>query len=162
MGAGKSTIGRHLASELSLPFVDTDQEIEARCGADIPWIFDVEGEQGFRVRETKVLQDICGSVAAVVATGGGIVMTDANRPLLRDSGISIYLHATVKQQLSRTGKDRSRPLLNSGEPEQVLQDLMGVREPLYRALAHIVYQTDNRNPRTTAKEIANAVREFQS
>ena len=162
MGAGKSTIGRHLSAELSLPFVDTDQEIEARCGADIPWIFDVEGEQGFRVREAKVLQDICASSAAVVATGGGIVVTEANRPLLKESGVSVYLHATVKQQLARTGKDRSRPLLNNGEPEKVLQDLMAVREPLYRSLAHIVYQTDNRNPRSTAKEIAQAIKDLQS
>ena len=161
MGAGKTTIGRHLASELALPFVDTDQEIEDRCGADIPWIFDVEGEQGFRVRETKVLQDICVSASAVVATGGGIVEAEANRPLLQESGINVYLHATVKQQLSRTGKDRSRPLLNKGDPEQVLQELMSIREPLYRSLAHIVYPTDNRNPRTTAKDIAQRIRELQ-
>ncbi len=157
MGAGKTTIGRHLATELSLPFVDTDQEIETRSGADIPWIFDVEGEQGFRIREHKVLADVCADVPAVVATGGGIVMLDENRALLKDGGITVYLHASVSQQLKRTGKDRSRPLLNTGDPAKVLAELMAVREPLYREVAHIVFPTDNRNPRVTAGEIAKQV-----
>lgn len=160
MGAGKTTIGRHLATELSLPFVDTDQEIEDRSGADIPWIFDVEGEEGFRVREQRVLADVCASTLAVVATGGGIVMLAENREMIKKSGFVVYLHATVKQQLSRTGKDRNRPLLNDGEPEQVLSQLMEVREPLYREIAQIVIPTDNRNPRVTAGEIARQVREL--
>ncbi len=158
MGAGKTTIGRHLATELSLPFIDTDHEIEDRCGADIPWIFDVEGEQGFRVREHKVLQDICASTAAVIATGGGVIMLEENRRLLQDNGISVYLHATVKQQLARTAKDRTRPLLQSAQPESVLSDLMERREPLYREVANIVYATDNRNPRSTAAVIAQKVK----
>ena len=103
MGAGKTTIGRRLATELSLPFIDTDMEIEERSGADIPWIFDVEGEEGFRRRETRVLADACESTPAVIATGGGIVTVDENRELIRENGVVVYLHATVKQQLSRTG-----------------------------------------------------------
>ena len=86
MGAGKTTIGRHLATELSLPFIDTDHEIEERCGADIPWIFDVEGEAGFRAREHKVLNDVCQNQPAVIATGGGIVMLEDNRTLLKEHG----------------------------------------------------------------------------
>lgn len=162
MGAGKSTIGRHLAELLGLPFIDTDHEIEQRCGANIPWIFDVEGEQGFRVRESKVLTDVCVGAAAVVATGGGIVMIEQNRSLLEESGITVYLHATLEQQLARTGKDKNRPLLQNGDPDTVLADLMAVREPIYRELADIVYQTDNRSPRTAASEIASSLKQLQS
>jgi shikimate kinase len=157
MGAGKTTIGRHLATELSLPFIDTDHEIEERCGADIPWIFDVEGEEGFRLREHKVLHDICESSPAVIATGGGIIMRGDNRALLREHGVAVYLHATVNQQLSRTGKDRSRPLLNKGDPKTILTDLMTMRDPLYREVAKVVFPTDNKNPRATAADIAKAV-----
>ncbi|MGB1191545.1 MAG: shikimate kinase AroK [Pseudomonadales bacterium] len=157
MGAGKTTIGRHLATELSLPFIDTDHEIEERCGANIPWIFDVEGEEGFRLREHKVLDDICQSSPAVIATGGGIIMRDDNRALLKEHGVAVYLHATVKQQLTRTGKDRSRPLLNKGDPKAVLTDLMAIREPLYREVAKSVFPTDNKSPRATASAIAKAV-----
>ena len=157
MGAGKTTIGRHLATELSLPFIDTDHEIEERCGANIPWIFDVEGEEGFRLREHKVLDDICQSSPAIIATGGGIIMRDDNRALLKEHGVAVYLHATVKQQLTRTGKDRSRPLLNKGDPKAVLTDLMAIREPLYREVAKSVFPTDNKSPRATASAIAKAV-----
>ncbi len=160
MGAGKTTIGRHLATELSLPFIDTDQEIEDRSGADIPWIFDVEGEEGFRKREQRVLSDACESTPAVIATGGGMVVLEENRRLMRGSGVVVYLHATVKQQLNRTGKDRNRPLLNDGDPQTILTDLMTIREPLYREIAHVVVATDNRNPRVTASEIARQVAEL--
>ena len=160
MGAGKTTIGRHLATELSLPFIDTDHEIEERCGANIPWIFDVEGEEGFRLREHKVLDDICQSSPAVIATGGGIIMRDDNRTLLKEHGVAVYLHATVKQQLTRTGKDRSRPLLNKGDPKTVLTDLMAIREPLYREVAKSVFPTDSKSPRATASAIAKAVNEI--
>ena len=160
MGAGKTTIGRHLATELSLPFIDTDHEIEERCGANIPWIFDVEGEEGFRLREHKVLDDICQSSPAVIATGGGIIMRDDNRALLKEHGVAVYLHATVKQQLTRTGKDRSRPLLNKGDPKTVLTDLMAIREPLYREVAKSVFPADNKSPRATASAIAKAVNEI--
>ena len=160
MGAGKTTIGRHLASVLRMPFIDTDQLIEDRCGADIPWIFDVEGEEGFRKRELKVLEDVCTGSAAIVATGGGIVMAEQNRHLIKSSGLTVYLHATLEQQLERTSKDRNRPLLNGEDPEQVLRELIAVREPHYRELADIVYQTDNRNPRNTASEIARQIEQL--
>ena len=150
MGAGKTTIGRFLAAELLLPFIDTDEAIEQRCGADIPWIFDVEGEAGFRDREHKVLQELCQSSDAVIATGGGIVIREDNRSIIESSGVVVYLHATIEQQLMRTGKDRKRPLLNNDDPRAVLTALMQAREPLYRQLADVVVNTDSRNPRVTA------------
>lgn len=153
MGAGKSTIGRHLAGLLGQPFIDTDEEIVQRTGADIPWIFDVEGEEGFRQRESKVLQDICAGAPAVVATGGGIIGLGQNRALLAKHGTVVYLHATLSQQLARTGKDKNRPLLNNGDPASVLKALIEQREPLYREIADWVYPIDNRNPRVAAQEI---------
>tara|TARA_B100000767_G_C19750185_1_gene530427 strand:- start:873 stop:1391 length:519 start_codon:yes stop_codon:yes gene_type:complete len=153
MGAGKTTIGRYLANALQLPFIDTDHEIEERSGADIPWIFDVEGEQGFRDREHKVLCDICQASPAVIATGGGIVVREDNRHLLSQSGTSVFLQASVNQQLKRTGNDRSRPLLNHGDPEQTLKALMTIREPLYKEVADIICATENNKPRLTAQSI---------
>ncbi|MGB5324757.1 MAG: shikimate kinase AroK [Pseudomonadales bacterium] len=157
MGAGKSTIGRYLAGILGMPFIDTDQEIEERSGADIPWIFDVEGEAGFRRRETRVLDDICAGNPAVVATGGGIIVVEENRQLLDKRGTTVYLHATLEQQLARTAKDRNRPLLEGSDPAEVLARLIEQREPLYRELAGVVYQTDNRSPKVAAQEIARAL-----
>ncbi|MBT8140126.1 MAG: shikimate kinase AroK [Gammaproteobacteria bacterium] len=160
MGAGKSTIGRHLAGILGMPFVDTDQEIEERSGADIPWIFDVEGEDGFRRRESRVLADVCAGTKAVVATGGGIIVAEENRSVLAKHGTTVYLHATLEQQLARTAKDKNRPLLAGGEPAEVLARLIKEREPIYRELAGVVYQTDNRSPKVAAQEIARSLAEI--
>lgn len=152
MGAGKTTIGRLLATELSIPFLDTDREIEARCGADIPWIFDVEGEAGFRARETAMLDELSQLQDIVLATGGGIVMAELNRRYLR-RGFVVYLHAAVDQQVERTARDRKRPLLQNDDPEAVLRRLFALRDPLYREVADVVIDTDNRNPRTVCREI---------
>ncbi|MEE3112277.1 MAG: shikimate kinase, partial [Pseudomonadota bacterium] len=108
MGAGKSTIGRLLAGELSRPFYDSDHAIQDRCGADIPWIFDVEGEQGFRQREIQMIDELTQLTDVVVATGGGAVLREENRRALRDRGTVVYLMTTVEQQLKRTAKDRNR------------------------------------------------------
>jgi shikimate kinase len=156
MGAGKTTIGRQLATELSVPFLDTDREIESRCGADIPWIFDVEGEAGFRARETAMLDELSQLSGIVLATGGGIVMAPQNRVFLR-RGFVVYLHATVEQQVERTARDRKRPLLQNEDPEAVLRRLFALRDPLYREVADVIIDTNHRNPRAVCREILAAL-----
>ncbi|MFP6851413.1 MAG: shikimate kinase AroK [Pseudomonas sp.] len=157
MGAGKSTIGRLLAKELHLPFKDSDKEIEQRTGADIPWIFDVEGEQGFREREQVVIADLCSVDGIVMATGGGAVMRAENRAALRRGGRVVYLHASVEQQVDRTSRDRNRPLLRAADPSQVLAELLAVRDPLYREIADIIVETDERPPRLVVQEILERI-----
>jgi len=156
MGAGKTTIGKLLAADLGIPFRDSDQEIEARTGADISWIFDVEGENGFRIRETAVLQDLLQSDdPMVLATGGGIVTREENRSLLKQYGHVVYLSTSVDQQIERTAKDRKRPLLQTDDPAQVLKQLMSNREPLYQEVAQNAVETDKRNPKLVAQQIAS-------
>ncbi len=157
MGAGKSTIGRMLSRELSLPFLDTDQEVEERCGADIPWIFDMEGEEGFRQRETAVLRALQGESSQVVATGGGIIMRPENRRLMVSGGFVVFLKASVTTQMLRTAKDKKRPLLQRPDREQVLTDLYSAREPLYRQAADLIVCTDRGSPRQVIQEIIEAV-----
>lgn len=157
MGAGKTTIGKLLARHLGLAFADTDSEIERRTGADIPWIFDMEGEQGFREREEQVVADMTQLNDIVLATGGGVVMRPANRRALAERGFVVYLHATVREQLRRTGRDRKRPLLQSGNPEAVLRELMAVRDPLYREIADHVIDTDGCSPRTVAQRLQDVL-----
>lgn len=153
MGAGKSTIGRLLAKELRLPFRDSDKEIEQRTGASIPLIFDVEGEQGFREREHAAIEALCQMRGVVLATGGGAVLRQDNRHLLRAGGRVIYLCTSVEQQLDRTSRDRNRPLLQAPNPREILTGLMAVRDPLYREIADIIIQTDERPPRLVVVEI---------
>lgn len=153
MGAGKSTIGRLLAKELRLQFKDSDKEIEQRTGADIPWIFDVEGEQGFREREQLMIAELCDLQGVVIATGGGVVLRAENRKALREGGRVVYLHASVEQQLDRTSRDRNRPLLRTAEPGKVLRGLMDIRDPLYREIADVIIETDERPPRLVVQEI---------
>jgi shikimate kinase len=158
MGAGKSTIGKYLARHLGLEFVDSDTEIEERTGADIPWIFDVEGEEGFRDREQQVVEELTARDNIVLATGGGVVLRPENRRALAARGFVIYLYATVDEQVRRTRRDRRRPLLQTGDPEEVLRGLMSVRDPLYREIADHIIETDGCSPRTVAQRL---VRELQ-
>jgi shikimate kinase len=157
MGAGKTTIGKYLAQQLNLQFADSDTEIEARTGADIPWIFDVEGEEGFRVREQQAVAEMTLWDNVLLATGGGVIMRQENRQVLAARGFVIYLHATVDEQVRRTHRDRRRPLLQDGDPEEILGNLMVVRDPLYREIADHIIDTDGCSPRTVAQ---NLVREL--
>ena len=157
MGAGKTTIGKALAKQLKLEFADTDAEIEARTGADIPWIFEIEGESGFREREHRILSSLCEEAPAVIATGGGAVVTEANRVLMATSGFVVYLEATVKEQVRRTKKDEKRPLLADKNRQEVLSELMKTREPLYLEVADLVLPTAGRNARELAQEIMEAL-----
>ena len=155
MGAGKSTIGRHLARELGYHFLDSDRMIEERCGADIPWIFDVEGEEGFRQRESAMLRELSDVGASVLATGGGAVMKDENHPFLKQDAVVVYLKASLDQQIERTRKDRNRPLLQNDDPEGVLRRLFELRDPIYTRLADVVMLTDRKSPRLVVRQILN-------
>ena len=153
MGAGKSTIGRQLARQLRLEFHDSDHEIEQRTGVDIPLIFEIEGEAGFRKREKAVIEELTRLSGIVLATGGGAILDPENRKHLSERGQVIYLHTSVSQQLKRTARDRNRPLLQTEDPRQRLVDLMHVREPLYREIADIVINTDGKHVRDVVREI---------
>lgn len=153
MGAGKTTIGKLLARSMQLGFADSDTEIEERTGADIPWIFEIEGEEGFRDREVQVIEEMTLLNHTVLATGGGVVMREANRKVLAERGFVVYLHATLDEQLRRTRNDRARPLLQNGDPEKVLRDLIAVRDPLYRGIADHVIDTDSSSPKVIAQRL---------
>lgn len=153
MGSGKTAVGRRLASVLSLPFIDTDAEIEARTGVDIPLIFEKEGEAGFRERETEVIDELTRSGPCVLSTGGGAILAPVNRERLRDRGIVVYLRTSVAVQASRVRSGRNRPLLAGVDPAVKLAQLMETRAPLYESCAHLVVATDNRRVRSVADEI---------
>jgi len=158
MGAGKSTIGLLLSKELHSPFFDVDKVIEERAGANIPWIFDIEGESGFRLREEQVVEEYTKLSSVVVATGGGAVLSKANREKLSQRGLVVYLKTTVEQQLERTAKDRNRPLLQTASPKDILSKLMAEREPLYLEISDLTIQTDKRHPRMVVSEIIKILR----
>jgi shikimate kinase len=153
MGSGKSTIGRLLSNELHQEFVDSDKVIEERAGADIPWIFDVEGEVGFRNREQTVIDLLTQQERIVLATGGGAVLRPENREHLKARGFVVYLQTSVEQQLERTARDRNRPLLHNDDPRGVLTRLMAERDPLYRDCCDLIVRTDRRHPRSVVAEI---------
>ncbi|NBI13186.1 shikimate kinase AroK [[Haemophilus] felis] len=158
MGAGKSTIGRQLAQLLSMDFVDSDQEIEQRAGADISWIFDVEGEEGFRKREERIINELTQRQGVVLSTGGGVVVSKENRNHLSARGIVIYLETTVEKQYQRTQRDKKRPLLQDVEdPRQVLENLAKERNPLYEEIADIVLPTDEQNAKAMATQIVDLI-----
>lgn len=154
MGAGKSTIGRELAEKLHLEFFDSDQEIERRTGADIAWVFDLEGEEGFRVREETVIEDLSQRQGIVLATGGGSVISEHIRNRLSARGVVVYLETTIDKQVARTQRDRRRPLLQTKEePRTVLENLAVLRNPMYEEIADIIVQTDDQSAKIVANKI---------
>lgn len=158
MGAGKSTIGKLLAEQLKFDFYDSDQEIEERTGADIAWIFDVEGEAGFRQREEKVIEELSAKNKIVLATGGGAILSRRNRQFLHSRGLVVYLMASIRQQVERTRRDQKRPLLqNTDNPQEILKKLMKQRDPLYREIADHVVMTSRRNAKTVCSEILRQI-----
>ncbi|CAH0534590.1 Shikimate kinase 1 [Vibrio stylophorae] len=159
MGAGKSTIGRQLAQQLHMEFFDSDTVIEERTGADISWVFDVEGEAGFRVREEKVINDLTLEQGIVLATGGGSVKSKENRNRLSARGIVIYLETTIEKQLARTQRDKKRPLLQTDTPREVLEELAEERNPLYEEIADYVVRTDDQSAKVVANQIISLLEE---
>nr|WP_032881984.1 shikimate kinase AroK [Acinetobacter genomosp. 15BJ] len=157
MGAGKTTVGRHLAELLGRDFIDSDHEIERKTGATIPWIFEKEGEVGFRLRETNVLNDLTSRSLLVLATGGGVVTQAKNREFLKQRGIVVYLYTPVELQLQRTYRDKNRPLLQVENPEQKLRDLLTIRDPLYREVAHYIIETNQGAARDLAQRILHVI-----
>lgn len=153
MGAGKSTIGRQIAQQLHLEFVDSDAEIERRTGAEIAWVFDVEGEEGFRKREAEVIGDLTEQQGIVLATGGGSIISKEVRNKLSARGFVVYLETAIDKQVARTQRDKRRPLLRSDNPRQVLEDLAKDRNPLYEEIADLTVHTDDQSAKLVAKEI---------
>jgi shikimate kinase len=159
MGSGKTSIGQRLARRLGLAFVDCDHELEVQTGASVSLIFDVEGEQGFRERETRMLKKLTARRGVLVATGGGAILRRENRDMLKSSGLVVYLRTSVAQQLRRLGRDRSRPLLQTPDRRERLQQLAELRNPLYEELADVVFPARNRSLEASAEELALAIRE---
>ncbi len=157
MGAGKSAVGRQLARMLHLTFMDSDEEIERRTGVDIAFIFEKEGEAGFRVREVKAIDDLSNMDGVVLATGGGAVVDPENRSRLGARGFVVYLKTSVDQQLSRTRRGRDRPMLGDGDRRDVLDKLLAEREPMYYEIADLTVETDGRKVNAVAREIVDTI-----
>ena len=153
MGAGKTTVGRLLARRLKRSFHDADEEIERRCGVRIPVIFEIEGEAGFRARESQVIAELCALDNAVLATGGGAVLAEENRRRIAAHGTVIYLHARPSHLWQRVRHDRNRPLLATADPLRKLEKLYAERDPLYREVADLVIDTGKQSVQALAKEL---------
>lgn len=161
MGAGKSTIGRQLAKKLRLKFYDSDREIERRTGVSVSWIFEMEGEAGFREREEKIIDELTALTNVVVATGGGAVLAEKNRACLAERGTVIYLSATVDQLYRRTAKDKSRPLLQTTDRRQQIKKLIALRDPLYREVATVVVPTGDQSIQRTVGGVIKQIELLQ-
>ena len=160
MGSGKTTVGKIVAGELFLDFHDTDAKIEETTGVTIDWIFDIEGEAGFRKRETTTLKEMVALNSIVLATGGGIVIEEENRELLASRGTVFYLHTPLNIQVERTAKDKDRPLLKDQDPEKVLADLQESRQSLYEEVSDHIINTENKSGSEVANEIVKLVKNY--
>ena len=158
MGSGKSTVGKIISDELFMNFFDTDEEIETRTGASIDWIFDLEGEEGFRKRESSILEEMVKQNSIVLSTGGGIILSDSNREMLSSRGTVFYLSTPISVQIERTSKDKDRPLLKNGDPEEILTRLQKERKDLYESVSDHIIETENKSSQEVASEIINFVK----
>jgi len=158
MGAGKTTIGRHLATLLHKQFVDVDHEIEKRTGVTIHVIFEIEGEVGFRQRESTLVAELSRDQDIVLATGGGAVLLEENRKVLKERGTVVYLQADIETLVERTRRDRNRPLLQTDNPRGKIEELLRQREPIYREVADVVVDTGQRAPASVARDIATRIK----
>jgi len=144
MGSGKSTVGRALAKKIGYEFLDSDREIEGRCGVDIPTIFDYEGEIGFRDREERIIDELSARQKLVLATGGGSVLRESSRDRLKSRGYVVLLSVDIEEQMRRVGSDSNRPLLKADDPKSILRKLMEERAPIYKSVADVEISTDSR------------------
>lgn len=158
MAVGKSTVGRLLSEELQLPFFDTDRVVEERAGAEIAWIFDVEGEAGFREREHQAVDELTQREGVVLATGGGVILREDNRRNLAERGIVVFLDSPIDKLLQRTRHDKRRPLLQNGDPRATLERLSRERSPLYASIADYKFCADRHSAKTLARDIADRLR----
>lgn len=158
MGSGKTAVGRSLARHLGAPFYDSDTEIVRRTGVDIPYIFEREGESGFREREREAIEALVVLKGIVLATGGGAILLPENRRLLAERGFVVYLETSVEQQTERVKHGRNRPLLSNVDPAIRLKELMMVRDPLYRSIADFTVRTDGRRVKAVADDIVRMIR----
>ena len=157
MGAGKTTIGKQLARQLGRTFYDSDRAIEKQTGANIPWIFEMEGEEGFRRREKTIIAELTNKQNIVLATGGGVILDPENRDQITRQGFVIYLSAPLDQLFNRTAKDKNRPLLQTDNPRKKLEEILSIRDPLYREVADIVIETDGSPARGVVKKLMTLV-----
>jgi len=162
MGAGKTTVGRALAKKLNRRFIDSDHEIEARTGASIPLIFEIEGEDGFRQREAETIRDLTAQQGIVLATGGGAILKPENRACLKAGGVVIYLRASISSILQRTSHDKNRPLLQTADPRARLEELARVREPLYLEVADLVVETGRPNVQSLVQTILTELERLEA
>lgn len=162
MGAGKTSVGRVLAKRLQKSFYDSDQVIEDRTGVKIPVIFEIEGEAGFRVRESAVIDELTALRDVVLATGGGAVLSERNRERLKTTGTVVYLRASVRDLLNRTRHDKNRPLLQGVDPRARLTELYEKRDPLYREVAHLIVDTGNQSLTSLVNRLCQLLLEARS
>lgn len=162
MGAGKTTIGRQLAKRLSKGFYDSDHEIEKYTGADIPLIFEIEGEEGFRKRESQVLEELVLNKNIVLSTGGGAILVAENRKLLSDNGIIIYLKSTAEKLYKRIANDKSRPLLQTDDRLNKIKRILDEREPIYLSLANKVIETQEQSIKQITQKIIDFIKQNEN
>ena len=158
MGSGKTTIGRQLASRIGKEFYDTDKEIEKRTGVDVARIFEIEGEDGFRARETKMLKDLVSKNDTIIATGGGSILVEENRNCIKENGQVVYLKSSSQKLYDRTARDKKRPLLNTDDRMATIEELLKIRVPFYEAAADVIVSTDDESVKQIMNKIINCLK----